>query len=272
MTKKRKLKKEAIILIGIVGFFVIYFYAFSKGVKMEATPEPTPNKTNSEEESQVPLMTQIKKNKKIYLSDEGNKSIEGVKIEEGYWEEIKYFLNEFSEVRSVDSYSALYTGYSEDGVRFSTDLNFFRVYTVNKEEYYKVPVSMKQEFEKIVKESMYTSFDSVKQYKTWENVTIEYGDKTKKVSKWKYDDLAYKMVSKRMVGKVQPEKSKERSDYNFTIKIKGKNYETTLETMGKDYVKVTSQGADTYYEVHTGLFDYIKADIFKIEEETKENK
>ncbi len=34
--------------------------------------------------------------------------------------------------------------------------------------------------------------------------------------------------------------------------------------MGRDYVKVTSKDTIAYYEVYTGLFDYIKNDIFKI--------
>lgn len=272
MTKKRKIKKKALILVGVISFFVIYLFAFSKGVKMDEKPEEKMSNVMKEQNTQTPLITQIKRSKKIYLSDESDKSLEGIKIEEEYWDEIKYFLSEFSEVRSADSYSPLYTGYSADGVRFSTDLSFFRVYTVNKEEYYKVPVSLKKDFERLIKESMYTSFDSIKQYKTWENVTIEYNGKTKRVSKWKYDELAYKMVSKRMVGKVQPEKSYERSDYNFKISIKGKNYETTVETMGKDYVKVISHDTESYYEVHTGLFDYIKTNVFKIEDPKKESK
>ena len=72
------------------------------------------------------------------------------------------------------------------------------------------------------------------------------------------------MSAKRQVGKIQPEKSKERSDYNFTINIKGENYEVTIETMSKDYVKITSGDLQAYYEVYTGLFEYIKDNVFKI--------
>ena len=72
------------------------------------------------------------------------------------------------------------------------------------------------------------------------------------------------MSAKRQVGKIQPEKSKERSDYNFTINIKGDNYEVTIETMSKDYVKITSGDLQAYYEVYTGLFEYIKDNVFKI--------
>ncbi len=72
------------------------------------------------------------------------------------------------------------------------------------------------------------------------------------------------MIAKRLVGKVQPEKSKNRSEYNFTIDIEGENYKIKVETMGRDYVKVTSKDTIAYYEVYTGLFDYIKNDVFKI--------
>lgn len=72
------------------------------------------------------------------------------------------------------------------------------------------------------------------------------------------------MVEKRVVGKVQPEKSKARSKHNFIINIKGSNYSIIIETMGSDYVKITSEKGEAYYEVPTMLYDYLKNDIFKI--------
>ncbi len=104
----------------------------------------------------------------------------------------------------------------------------------------------------------------MKQYKTWKEVKITYKDKTKNLSRWKYDDLANTMASKRIVGKVQPEKSKERSDYNFVIQIKADNYEAKIETMGEDYVKISSKDLSSYYEVHTALYTYIKDEVFKL--------
>ncbi|MCQ4699214.1 hypothetical protein NE452_17380, partial [Paeniclostridium sordellii] len=68
-------------------------------------------------------------------------------------------------------------------------------------------------------------------------------------------DLAYKISVKRLVGRIQPEMSKERSKYNFTVKIHGDGYSIVLETMGKDYVKITSDKATAYYEVHGGLYE-----------------
>ncbi|MDU4856291.1 MAG: hypothetical protein E6X72_18055, partial [Clostridioides difficile] len=125
-------------------------------------------------------------------------------------------------------------------------------------------VSSKDAFKKLLDESIYTSFDLLSHYKDWKEVTITHGKEIKKVHRWKFDDLAHKMISKRVVGKVQPEKSKERSDYNFTINIKGDNFDVKVDTMGKDYVKVTSKKNVSYYEVHTSLFDYLKNEIFEI--------
>ncbi|MDX5617120.1 hypothetical protein E5F34_18050, partial [Clostridioides difficile] len=154
MSKKRKLKKKAAILIGVVVFFIIYFISFRIGINMEKDKSEVPKKVEKEEEDNRSLRTQIKEKKKVYISD---KNIENIKIEEDMWDEIKLFFSDFKKVRNTtSSYEAVYEGYSDDGVKFSTDLNFFRVYTVNKEEYYKVPVSSKDAFKKLLDESIYT--------------------------------------------------------------------------------------------------------------------
>ena len=70
-------------------------------------------------------------------------------------EELRYSFEDVSKIRTPQSYTSVYEGYSDDGLKFSTDLNVFRVYTVNKEEYYKVPVSSKDEFKKIRYEYIY---------------------------------------------------------------------------------------------------------------------
>lgn len=262
MAKKRKLKKEVMIFILICLFFVIYILGFKFGTYLEKKDEVTIKQEQDEDEDSRSLMSQISAKDKIYVSDS---KVENVKIETDYWEGMKFLFKGFSKIRKPENYTPIYNGYSDDGIRFSTNLNYFRIYTVNKEEFYKIPVENKSEVEKILNNSIYTSFDLIKQYKTWKNVEISYGGNVKTIHKWKYDDIAYNMASKRMVGKVQPERSKERSDYNFTINIRGENYEVKVETMGKDYIKITCGETASYYEVYTGLFDYIKNDIFKIE-------
>lgn len=264
MAKRRKLKKSMALVIGIILFFLVYFIAFKAGRYLDEK-NAQPVKTEQEEDNTTSLMSQLNSKDKIYISDS---NVESVRIEESYWENVKILFSEFSKIRTPSSYTPVYSGNSDDGLRFSTDLNYFRVYTVSREEYYKVPVATKKEFEKILGESIYLSFDFVKKYKNWDTVEISCKDETKKIHKWKFDDLAYNMGSKRIVGKVQPEKSKERSKYNFTIKIKGEKYNATIETMGKDYVKI-SQGegdnkAEAYYEVLTGLYDYLLVEVFEL--------
>ncbi len=266
MAKKRKVKKSVIIISAIAIFFAFYMLSFKLTLFLESKgkDEEVVVENKEEQEDTRSLRTQLNTKEKIYVSDS---NIENIRIEEKYWDEIKFYINNFAKVRESEKIDPIYTGYTDDGLRFSTDLNIFRIYTVNKQEYYKIPVSDKEKFSTIIKGSMYTSFDFVKKYKTWDKVTLTYGDETKKLNKWKFDDLSYKMVAKRMVGKVQPEKSKERSEYNFTIDIEGENYSVKLETMGKDYVKITSDKGYAYYEVPTLLFEYIKDEVFKIEAE-----
>ena len=260
MAKKRKLKKEVVAILAVILFFAVYFIAFKFGTYLDQKNQD-PIKQVEEKEDTRPLINQLKSESKIYISDS---EIQNIKIEESSWDEIKYIFTKFSKIRTPEKFTPIYNGYTDDGLKFSTDLNYLRVYTVKKEEYYKVPVEQKDYFKKALNESIYTSFDFVKQYKTWKNVTISYNNNKKTIHKWKFDDLSYKMAAKRQVGKIQPEKSKERSEYNFTIDIKGENYEVTIETMSKDYVKITSGNLEAYYEVYTGLFEYIEDNVFKI--------
>lgn len=270
MAKKRKLKKGTIIIIGIVLFFIVYFLAFNTARNME-DDSAQPIKAELDKEDTRSLIKQISSKEKIYISDS---KVEKVRIEESYWSNVKILFSEFTKIRKPESYTPVYNGYSDDGIRFSTDLNYFRVYTVSSEEYYKVPVATKKEFEKLLSESIYLSFDFVKQYESWETVEIKYKNETKKIHKWKFDDLSLQMIQKRIVGKVQPEKSKERSDYNFQINIKGEHYDAVVETMGKDYIKICQKGkdeskAEAYYEVHTKLYNYLVSEIFEIGKSSK---
>ena len=261
MAKKRKVKKGVIVAISIVAFFIIYGFAFWAGTYLDNKDNPKVETKGDEEIDERPLMKQLSSKKNIYMS---NEDAENIKVDETYWEEVKYELTKLSQVRKSDKFTPIYTGYSDDGVRFSTDLNLFRIYTVNQEVYYKIPVSEKEQFEKVLNCSIYTSFDFVKKYKTWKSVNISYNDKNKTIHKWKYDDLAYKMSAKRIVGKIQPEKNKERSKYNFTIDIQGDNYTLKIETMGKDYVKISSDKGKVYYEVSIALYEYLRDTIFKL--------
>lgn len=257
--KKRKLKKGAILPLCVIAFFLIYFgsfWWFSSIQKSDNVEVQTQVKEDSR-----PLLTQLRYKEKIYLSDN---NVKNIRIESDYWHELDYILSELREVRTPESFNPVYTGYSDDGIKFSTDLNYLRVYTVSKESYYKIPVDSQQEFSNVLNKSIYTSFGFINQYKNWDSVSITYKNKTKKIHKWKFDELSYKMASKRIVGKVQPEKSKQRSQYNFTINLKIEGQDIVVETMGDAYIKIISHGLESYYEVHNSLYDYIKDKIFKL--------
>ena len=241
MAKKRKIKKSVLVAISIVAFFIIYGLAFYAGTYLDNKDKPKVESKEDEEIDNRPLMKQLSSKKKIYMS---NEEVENIKVDEIYWDEVKYELTKFSKVRKSDKFTP--------------------IYTVNEEVYYKIPVSEKTRFEKVLSGSIYTSFDFVKKYKTWKNVSVSYNDQKKTIHKWKYDDLAYKMSSKRIVGKIQPEKNKERSKYNFTIDIHGDNYTLKIETMGKDYVKISSDKGEAYYEVSIALYEYLREEIFKL--------
>ncbi|MGL5507001.1 MAG: hypothetical protein ACRDB0_03775 [Paraclostridium sp.] len=267
MAKRKKVKTSVIVVVGVIMFFAVHIGVYTYFTKQQPKEEISQVDNIASESENTPLINQIKAKDTIYMSDN---NLQDVRVEPEYWDKINFFSNQFKKVRKPSKYDSLYEAYTDNGIRFSTDLEFFRIYTVNKEEFYKIPVEGKKEFEQLLKDSMYTSIDSVKKYKSWKSVEVSYGNEVKKIKKWKYDDLAYKISVKRLVGKIQPEKSKERSKYNFTINIEGEGYAVTIETMGKEYVKVVSNEATAYYEVHTGLYEYIKDSIFKIQD--NENK
>jgi len=170
MAKKRKLKKGMILILGIILFFGVYFSAFKYGRSLDEK-NAQPAKTEEGQEDTRSLMSQLSSKEKIYIS---HLNVENIRVEESYWSNVKVLFSEFSKIRTPDSYTPVYSGNSDDGIRFSTDLNYFRVYTVSDEEYYKVPVATKKEFDKLLGESIYLSFDFVKKYKDWETVEISY--------------------------------------------------------------------------------------------------
>lgn len=260
MAKVRRIKKRIVVIVSIIGYIMVYIASVKYFTKKEG--EILPNYSIDEEiEDTRSLIDQLCSNNKTYISDS---NISDIKIEEGYWDPIESYINEFVKIREGENFTPIYSGYNEDGVKFETNMDIFRIYTVTEEEFYKIPVSEKDNIASLFRKSIYTSFDFIKQYDTWKNVSITHNDKSKKIYKWNYDELAYNMASKRIVGYVQPEKGKERSEHHFTINIVGDNYEATIETMGDDYIKISSNEGETYYEVPNELYNYLKDEIFKI--------
>ncbi len=267
MAAKKKSKLKKYIVLGLIVFFIVYivsFFLVSKIFDSDREDSIQKNKLTREEntsDNTLPLLSQLESSKKIYILDE--KTDVNIKIEKDRWADYKYYFNEFRKVRDAISYKPRYSGYSSTGIKFSTDLNFLRVYTVEKDEYYKIPIDKKEEFEKIIKESIYTSFDFVIDSEKWKSVHISNGDNTKTLHRWKYNKFVNKMRYKRHVGKVQPEKSKEKSKYNYTVYIDEDGFSFRIDTMGPNYIKIKYGDYVAYYEVYTDMYNYIKNNIFK---------
>ena len=114
MANKRKVKKGVIVAISIVAFFIIYGFAFWAGTYLDNKDNPKVETKGDEEIDERPLMKQLSSKKNIYMS---NEVVENIKVDETYWEEVKYELTKLSQVRKSDKFTPIYTGYSDDGVR-----------------------------------------------------------------------------------------------------------------------------------------------------------
>ena len=156
MAKRRKIKKSVFLIAGIIAFFIIYFISFNFFSNMEQKQGNTV-KVQEKEDSRS-LLKQLNDKDKIYLSDG---IVSDIRAEQELLEEIRYCFEDISKIRKPQSYKSIYEGYSDDGLKFSTDLNVMRIYTVNEEEYYKIPVTSKDELKNILNKSIYTSFDFV---------------------------------------------------------------------------------------------------------------
>lgn len=204
------------------------------------------------------LLDKLMREGEMYIS---NGVVSNIEMEAINKEDMYFILNEAKKIRKLKELVPKYEGYTVEGIRFETDLDVFRLYSVTEEMYYKIPVSRQEELKEILDKNIYTSFDFIKQYETWKEVKVKRisDGKSKSVLKWKFDDLSYKFVEKRVVGKVQPEKSRLRNKgEDYIIEVEAKGYNIIIETMGKDYVKLTTEGAEAYYEVPQGLYEYLE--------------
>ncbi|WP_101772547.1 hypothetical protein [Peptostreptococcus faecalis] len=275
--KKKKNNKMLIIIMSVVAFFMIYLLTFklfrahlANNTNADIMSVDTGSEKNViQEEIERKKALELKKgpfeilksSKKIYISDE---QVDSIKIEGDSLESFKRNLEMFVKIRSIDDrFKPLNKGVTDNEVEFETDFNYFRVKKKNKTEYYKVPVSMKKSFETTYRKMMYTSLDFITSKKNLGDIKIFHGNEEKGVWPWKKDDLMHKILYKREVGKIQPEKefSKNKSD-SYTIKIDKSGVKITIQTMGKDFIKVVCGDNIAYYEVYPELYEYLKK-IFK---------
>lgn len=213
------------------------------------------------EEAKKSLLVRFKESKKIYISDE---ETENIKISGETLEQFKRKAEVFVKVRNLDDdFKTSNKGYTDNSLNFKTDFNYFVITSGKRVENYKVPVSMKAELEAEYRKLIYTSVDFITNKENMGSIRIYHGDESKKVWPWKKDDLIYKILYKREVGKIQPEKEFKKSKDNYTIKIEKSGVKIFIQTMGKDFIKVTCGDNTAYYEVFPELYNYLHDEVFK---------
>lgn len=213
------------------------------------------------EEAKKSLLVRFKESKKIYISDE---ETENIKISGETLEQFKRKAEVFVKVRNLDDdFKTSNKGYTDNSLNFKTDFNYFVITSGKRVENYKVPVSMKAELEAEYRKLIYTSVDFITNKENMGSIRIYHGDESKKVWPWKKDDLIYKILYKREVGKIQPEKEFKKSKDNYTIKMEKSGVKISIQTMGKDFIKVTCGDNTAYYEVYPELYNYLHDEVFK---------
>ena len=213
------------------------------------------------EEAKKSLLVRFKESKKIYIS---NEETENIKISGETLEQFKRKTEVFVKVRNLDDdFKTSNKGYTDNNLHFKTDFNYFVITSGKRVENYKVPVSMKAELEAEYRKLIYTSVDFITNKENMGSIRIYHGDESKKVWPWKKDDLIYKILYKREVGKIQPEKEFKKSKDNYTIKMEKSGVKIFIQTMGKDFIKVTCGDNTAYYEVFPELYNYLHDEVFK---------
>lgn len=213
------------------------------------------------EDAKKTLLVRFKESKKIYIS---NEETENIKISGETLEQFKRKTEVFVKVRNLDDdFKTSNKGYTDNNLHFKTDFNYFVITSGKRVENYKVPVSMKAELESEYRKLIYTSVDFITNKENMGSIRLYHGDKSKKVWPWKKDDLIYKILYKREVGKIQPEKEFRKSKDNYTIKMDKSGEEIYIQTMGKDFIRVTCGDNIAYYEVYPELYNYLHDEVFK---------
>ncbi|TQQ84016.1 hypothetical protein EXD82_08955 [Peptacetobacter hominis] len=265
MSGKSSFNTKFYVVVGLTVFIVLYLIGFFIiGGRMNKNDEDETDNTiqveeNNSQNEEYSLLSKLESSSDIYLSTEGG---DDIKLEKERWEEMEYYFDEMVKIRGAESYKPVVSGHTSSGIKFSTDFEFLRIYNVEKEEYYKIPVSKKEEFKGIVNGAIYTSFDFVMNEANWKKLYISKGEDVKTIHGWKYKEVSEKIRYKRLVGKIQPEKAKERTDVNYVMVIEGEGFEAKVETMGPDYIKITSNDCVAYYEIYEDFYNYLTDDIF----------
>lgn len=271
-----KLNKTFLLILIVILFFLIYIFAFKvsrhyiqskKGADVvtidtrgEKDPIDEAIDQKQEEASKMTAFQLFNQSKKAFISDD---EVENIKIEGEMLENMKRIMISLVKVRNVEGdFKPLYKGSTNNSVEFETDFDYFVLKTKTKKEYYKVPVAVKEDFQNMYLRRIYTSVDYITGKGGLGEITIYKGDEEKGVLPWKKDDLINKILYKREVGKIQPEKEFRNYKVNFTIKIEKNGKKIDIQTMGKNFIKVSNGDSVAYYEVFPDLYDYLDKDVF----------
>lgn len=271
--KKTRLKKSHIIVIAVVGFFILYFFSFkmSRGyivkhggnetavMNVEDSGEKTKVQkeieTKLKEENKKGALQRFKESKKVYISDD---QVKNIKIEGTTLDNFKRSMANFVKVRDVeDGFNPQNEMKSNNNVVLKTDFNYLVASAGNKEECYKIPVSEKEDFQNMYRRMIYTSVEFITNGDKIGKVKLYSGNTEKRVWFWQKKNLIRKILYKREVGKIQPEKEFKKAKENFTIKIDKSGVEVSIQTMGRDFIKVNCGDNIAYYEVYPDLYDYL---------------
>ncbi|MBC2575138.1 hypothetical protein [Peptostreptococcus canis] len=271
-----KLNKTVLIILVIILFFLVYSFSFKVFRKWISSSPKTDivnidtrgekNRVQQElerkeiEDRKKSVLLRFNESKKMFISS-GN--IEDIKVEGEMMDNFNRITISFVKLRGIDGkFEPDNRGKTNTGIEFETDFNYFVVKDRDKTEYYKIPVAVKSDFQSMYNRMIFTSVDYIVNKKDLGKIRVCKGNDEKGIMPWKKDDLIHKILYKREVGKIQPEKDFQKSKKNFTIKIKKSNRDIIIQTMGKDFIKVTSGDNIAYYEVYKDLYEYLDTEIF----------
>ena len=110
MAKRRKIKKSVFLVGGIILFFGVYIGSFMLFSKVENSDKKNAVTINTEREDNRSLLKQLEDKEKIYLSDG---VVSDVRVDDKLLEELRYSFEDVSKIRTPQSYTSVYEGYSD---------------------------------------------------------------------------------------------------------------------------------------------------------------
>ncbi|SHJ98441.1 hypothetical protein [Tepidibacter formicigenes] len=236
---------KSILLIGALIFIISFFIT---SFKTKDSSDESKEAINTKE---VSLINELKKQKSIQIS---NKNLEDIDVEEEFYTDFKYYLGKLNKLDNSVEFNEVFTG-KGDNIEFSTDFNYIKVTGYNKIDYFEIPSNEKEGIRNLFNKEIYTSFDSIKNYKNWDNVIAEYKDKKKEISNLKEFDE--KIIKKRKISQYQASKMEEQVKDNFYITINAKEYEFYIQTIGKNAIGVYYKNYKSYYEIDNDFYNYL---------------